>query len=389
MRKRIERRLAAGAAVVAAFVAAACTDDGPMGTIGAQLSEASYPAPAGLVTAAGFTFLPYTLGNYEADPLDPVNLIFTGNVNPLQIRAALLALDGSRSGPLSPFTCTWNDAFSGDPLVAYAAGQWTGSVIQLECGDYSPMRFHLRLYPAGEVTLGNAEFEVHIPGTADHQVLNWEIAEQLVAYDLSRTGIAVPTGVAAGINAQPYFLLIIEDVYDGLPPELQALTWPVSENVHGRPTDGNATVVNVFGEATLIPVSRERIMVFQYGTPMPKPFCLTPDMPYVYVTGPVTMTQTDVLTASGEYTQDWKAEANLSITPIDLSTGQPDFSRTYKGIIRQHAQAAFWDGMASLSYQIKRGEVPPAGAEYGRFTSFLQFGPNGRTSYTESENCSP
>ena len=61
-----------------------------------------------------------------------------------------------------------------------------------ECGTYGPIRFHLRLVKLGALTIGNAHFEVLIPGTTDHQVLSWELAEQLVTYDLARTGLSAP-----------------------------------------------------------------------------------------------------------------------------------------------------------------------------------------------------
>jgi hypothetical protein len=394
MRRRIERWLATGAVAAAAFIVTACTDEGPTGTIGAQLSAATYPAPAGLVTVDGFTFLPYTLDHFETESQDPINLVFTGNVDPRQIRAALLALpDGDRTSfgfpNAFPFDCTWKDAFGGDEQVTYAADGWTGSVIQLQCGEYDPVRFHLRLFPAGDRTIGNAHFEVFIPGTTDHQVLNWEIAEQLVTVDLVRTGIAGPTGSAAGINAAPYFRIVREEVYDALPPALQGLTSPVSENVHAMPTDGNATVLTMFGTAELVPATREQTRVFQYDIVTDKPFCATADVPYVYISGPVTFWQADVLTERGEYTRDFKAEGTLEITPIDLSTGQPDFSRTYEANVRQHHLASFWDGMLSVVAQIKRSEIPPTGLDRGRLTSMLQLGPNGRTSYRESETCAP
>lgn len=395
MRSAFRRWSVAMAAAAAALVAVTCTDDRPVGINAAQsFSTSTFPAPANEVTVDGFTFFPYTANNFYADPQDPINLVFTGNVDPRQIRAALLALpDGDRSAVgfpnTFPFNCTWRDALGGDEQVTYAAGGWTGSVIQLACGDYSPVRFHVRLFPAGDRTAGNAHFEVHIPGTADHQVLNWEIAEQLVAADLFRTGIAAPTGSASGINAQPYFRIIREQVYDALPPELQALAYTVSENVHGMPTDGNATVFTVFGEAEPVPGAFEQTQVLQYDVVDSKPFCATADVPYVHISGPVTMWQTDLLTASGECTREFHAEGTLSITPIDLATGQPDFSRTYRAIVRQRHQAAFWDGMLSVTADVKQSEVPPTGLERGRFRSLLQLGPNGRTNFDATESCSP
>ena len=40
----------------------------------------------------------------------------------------------------------------------------------------NPFRFHVRLFRQGEDTLGNAHFEFLIPGTAEHEVLSWDLA---------------------------------------------------------------------------------------------------------------------------------------------------------------------------------------------------------------------
>lgn len=61
-----------------------------------------------------------------------------------------------------------------------ARAGWVGSAIQLQCGDYGPIRFHLRLFEAGDYTLANVHFELLIPNTTEHQVLSVELAEQLV-----------------------------------------------------------------------------------------------------------------------------------------------------------------------------------------------------------------
>lgn len=379
----------------AALITVACTDDGPMGAnTAAPFAAGTYAPPVDQVTVDGYTFFPYTADDFEAAPKDPVNLVFTGNVDPRQIRAALLALpNGDRTAfgfPGGfPFDCTWRDALGGDEQVTHAGGAWTGSVIQLACGDYSPVRFHVRLFPAADRTVGNAHFEVHIAGTTDHQVLNWEIAEQLVTADLVRTGIAAPVGIAAGINAAPYFRIINEQVYDALPPDLQALAFPVSADVHAMPTDGNATIVAVFGQAALVPGTAEQAQVFQFDQVIPKPFCATDDVPFVYATGPVTLQQADALSDGGEYSREFSAAGELSVAPIDLTTGQPDFSRSYKAIIRQQQRAKFWEGMLSVSSTRMLSEVPPQGLERGRLKVTLQLGPNGQTRFESTESCSP
>ena len=87
-----------------------------------------------------------------------------------------------------PFTLTWKDCI-GDVQSGYADEfGWTGGVVQVGLGDYESPRFHMRLFKVGNWTVANAHFEILIPGTADHQVLSWELAEQRVIADIMRTG---------------------------------------------------------------------------------------------------------------------------------------------------------------------------------------------------------
>jgi hypothetical protein len=183
------------------------------------LFSMSVNAPADLVTVenAGhsLTFWPYTSAGLSDQPSDPINLVFVGKASPVAIRAALMGLDGDRSSlglpPVPPFNARWTDAF-GDAQGTYASeGGWTGSVIQLALGDYGPIRVHLRLfstkapYGDGTWTLGGAHFEVLIPGTTEHQVLSWEIAQQIVVGDLMRSGLISGVTLTSTINAAPSF----------------------------------------------------------------------------------------------------------------------------------------------------------------------------------------
>ena len=40
------------------------------------------------------------------------------------------------------------------------AGGWVGSAVQLECGDYRVLRFHMRLFQAGDYTIGNTHLDL-------------------------------------------------------------------------------------------------------------------------------------------------------------------------------------------------------------------------------------
>jgi hypothetical protein len=104
-----------------------------------HVTPVSTVAPSPLVTVnvgpQSLEFWPYTGTNFSGAPQDPINLIFFGEADPRDIRAALMALDGNRNIPglpsVPPFNSTWTDAI-GNVQTGYGSPEgWTGSVIQL------------------------------------------------------------------------------------------------------------------------------------------------------------------------------------------------------------------------------------------------------------------
>jgi hypothetical protein len=325
------------------------TDGSEISSVG-KLPAGYDRAPSGLVTVqfAGKSLVmwPFSGSDLSGEPSDPVNLIFVGKADPLDIRAALLSLDGDRSGlpfpAVPPFTCKWQDAI-GDVQTAYAdKSGWVGSAIQLECGDHSTIRFHLRLFKCGQWTLGGAHFEALIPGTADHQVLSWELAEQLVLADLARSGLldqAVPMAPTGPVNPSP-FRTIPAVVYNGLPVELRMLIGgPLGDVTEDVPisTDGNAMILNLAGKAARKPGVWVQDFVLNYGQTVPKPFCSSGPTDYVYIQGPVHMFQTVRLNARGVYTSCFAADGDLTVTPVNPFTGEQ--GTTLAAVVRQRQGA--------------------------------------------------
>ncbi len=390
-------------AVAVAVSLAACSDN-PAAPTGLDVIEAPatlsvYPAPTPLASLDGYSFYAYTSDNYYAVPKDPVNLIFTGNTDPRALRAALLALDGDRSGlsdidpllePLEAFTCEWRDALGRDEQVAFGGDGWTASVVQLACGDYGPVRVHLRLFPAGGYTVANAHFEVMIPNTADHQVLSWELAENLVLADFLRTGMAAPVGQAAAINDAPTFRSVPAVIFNELPAELQVIVagaaGDISEPAVGIPTDGNATIIGLFGSPTLVPGTDVQQITLPYDIVAPKPICNSDGTKFIHIGGAVDMWQADILTADGQYSREFRASGQLQVTPIDPATGQPS-GPTQTATISQLHLAKFWPGMANVTSRFTQILVPVASDEGGRASVYLEFGPNGKTKFAASERC--
>jgi hypothetical protein len=394
-----------GAALLVGLLAA-CTDAAaPSHDLTLQAQPADFPPPSPLVTVAGESVWPFTSSDFAGTRVDPINLAFTGWSNPRDLRAALLMLDGDRSGligtpfePFAAFDCTWKDAM-GDAQTGYgAASGWVGSAIQLECGDFDPLRVHLRFFDVGDVTLGGAHFEVLIPGTTDHQVVSWEFAEGLVVADLVRTGIGGPVGSSGPINPVPY-RWIPAIIYNSLPDELKFLIlasgglpdWPVPGDV-GIGTDGAATIVHLAATVGGMPeIARQRLEI-QFNQVIPKPFCASGPYDFLDVQGPVTLRQHVVVTPSGTYHSQFHAVGMLSLQPltVDLSTGGLVPSGTpYRAHVNEHVKGILTDRVTLASQFVLRAEMPPKGPFRGSLRSTLNVAPGGGSHAGLTVRCDP
>jgi hypothetical protein len=349
--------------------------------------DATVPAPLVPVAYVGgaLRIWPYVGTDFSGTPQDPVNLVFFGVGDPRNVRDALLSLDGTRSGPLAGFACRWTDAFGTQETAYSEQSEWSGSVIQLECGSYSPFRIHLRLFPAGSWTVGNAHFDLLIPGTTDHQVLSWEFGEQFVTYDLARSGYLAARPAQSGpINAAGTFREIPPVIYNGLPAELRALTGgpdsPVALPV-GIPTDGSATLLALSDAPQAGDTEQE--IVIHFAQTIPKPFC-NGGGDFVRVDGPVRLTQRVEVSRSGVLTSQRFAEGDLVVRSVNPTTGET--GAPIEAHVREHYGATVGDHVASVrstrSQQLLVADGPPQ-----RFLEQLQVGPNGLTRYLRSERC--
>jgi hypothetical protein len=395
--------------LVSAFLFSSCADDTPTRTGDPLLVPASAEdpgPPAGLATiplAGGpqLTFWPYTGESFGPPFRDPVHLVLTGHADPLSIRAALLALDGDRSAlglpPAYPFDALWSDALGG-VQTGYAEGAgWLGSVIQLELGGYEPVRFHLRLFGTGlsdgrggTITLAAAHFEVLIPGTADHEVLSWLAARDLVVGDLLRTGLVDPTSVAplGMVGPAPTFREIRAPIYNGLPPDLIPLIdgppQPVMADVP-IPSDGVVLGLRI-AVAPVLPtgeIAEER--TFVYDQVFERPFCSDGPHDVVRVQGPITFRLSGRVTPDA-YAYDSHVQAQLTVTPLDLTVDPPvpggDPFRARVG----GNQVGWIDATGFLVQAQDRRLAPqPGGAEV--LATRLRVGTDGANAFTVHTRC--
>lgn len=383
-------------------VVAGCADRHPVapepdlhqaGPSGAEPTQVvAVPLPGG-----ARQIFPYLTDDLTSNGRDPVNLVFTGQADPRTLRAALMALGGQRSGSFAPFDCTWKDAVGG-LQAGWAEGAWVGSVIQLECGSYGPIRFHLRFFEAGGITLGGAHFEFLIPGTTDHQVVSWELAEQLVTYDLARAGVlAAPPATTGALNAAPWFRTIPGFLYQLVTqadPQFAALLGQLGlvdlpGGDKGIPTDGRATLLAITGPPPAVAGTLLQEFDVEFGQVVPKPFCMAGSpSPLLRVDGPVRLTLRTRQDAGGDFRQEMTARGRLTLTPIDPATGAPagpsypaEVSETQQVRIDRHGSRI--DG---TQHQL---ELPPGVAGRGQLRIRLQVGPHGPPRYDRDERCGP
>lgn len=363
------------------------------------------PPPAELAVAAfageDVTFWPYTGSSFSGEAIDPVNLLFCGNADPVAIRAALLALGGDRTAfgfpDAFPFNATWSDAI-GDVQSCYAEGDgWVGSIVQLQLADYEPIRWHLRLFQTGDPfggtgvwTIGAAHFEVMIPGTADHQVLSWERAEEIVLVDFLRSGLLdpnLPFAQSGLINAAPSFREIPAVIYNGIPEELKVyIGGPLGQVSEPVPilTDGRATILNIAGGAPIIPGSFVQSFVKTYEMIMPKPFCSDGPYDWVLATGPVAFQKTVTVEASGRFSCQAEYGGTLAITPWDIVNNQPA-GDPYPADVGGLQHGRWSERRSSVSSHERRLGHGPGGTE--AVMTWLSVSTPGQKSYRERTHC--
>jgi hypothetical protein len=390
---RLFRAPLAGVLLLSA-VAACDRESADSGPAGPALATAP-AAPGGLVPlpadGGAVPVWPYTSADLTDAPQDPINLVFAG-ADPRAVRDALFAVSGDRSAfgfpAAPPFDCTWTDAI-GDLQAGYsAANGWVGSAVQLACGGFGPVRVHVRLFQAGSLTLGNAHFELLIPGTTDHQVLSWELAEQLVTADLVRTGLlAGAPSPTATINAAPTFRDIPPTIYNLLPAELQAAiggpAGPVSAPV-GIASDGRATRFALAARAPAAAGTTQQFTI-AFDQIIPRPFCGEPDE-LLLVQGPVHLRKDVQVSPTGALVSEFHASGQLQLTPINPATGAPS-GATYRAEVSDQQVTQYDDGGGMVNGIATQRELPQGGGGRGWKTVQLKVGPGDKARYDRDIVC--
>jgi hypothetical protein len=398
---RSATRMAVGA--IALVSLAACADaafdpvDTPeAATAALSLNPNGPPAPGGLVNVSfgsdHFMVWPWTGKDVAGTTADPLNILFTGDVDVVSLRAALRALDGNRTAygfpNAYPFNCTWTDA-NGEMQTAWSGDEgWVANPVQLQCGSYDPLRFHIRFFPAGDQVLAGTHLDLLIPNTPQHQVISWELAEQLVLVDFLRSGLLEPAApfasVAVGLPGAVHAIPAV--IYDGMPASLRAaIGGPATSGGSDVPvpTDGMAKVLNIGTRAAVAPDLTESDFTLPFNQLIPRPFCASGPTDYVLVQGPVAITTSVRVNANGQLQSHNTLRGDLDITPIDIMTGQPS-GPAFRAQIWQIDNTGIAGNGAHVESKLARKALPPG---VGYLTQHLITGPNGLAKYTSTERC--
>ena len=390
------RTARAGVMITAAAALAACSDAPPTAVPSATVGQAraaaaqdpTYPAaPAGLVTVGTSTFWPYTGDDFTGQAKDPINAIFTGQANPLRIRAALRRLDGNRTAfglpNTPPFNCTWKEAIGDEQAGFGEAEGWTGSAVQLACGDWS-LRFHLRLFAEGSVTVAGVHWDLNVPGTNEHEVISWEFPEQLLTIDMIRSGIlgGAPT-LSAQINAAPTFREIRAPVYAGIPAQLKAIAGITAGPQ--IPTNGRATLFNIGVAEPIVADVVEQQFTIQFNQFIPKPFCGGPT-DVLFVQGPIVFSGLARVTPSGVYHRESAATADLTAVPVNPNTGQPIGAPLHGVVTDDHVAEINAAGVVARGHKLQQ-LFDGAGVLQASQDDKISAGTIGRDAFTRVVNC--
>lgn len=376
----VSRAGAALIGVVAVLTLPGCSDRANPADPGVPVAAQVATPPYTSVTVGGETyeFWPYTTSQLDVtSPDDPVNLLLAGEGDPRAVRAALVALATS---PL--LGCTWTDAVGDEQASAADPIGWTGSAIQLACGAYGPLpRLHLRLFDIGDGILVGAHYEVQIPGTDQHQVLSYSLAEDLVLYELVRTGLVDQSGITLTEEITTSTQDVPAFIFNSLPDELQTI-------VAGAPGDVTADVPIPNGDdkVTVVPFAHYagvgtgsyQEFTIEFGEWVPKPFCQAPD-DFVYVAGPVRVAMTVTLAPDGRLERYMRAQGQLSIT---TPTGSE-----YGANVTQDQQAWATGTAHWVQTKLHQVMVPSTGADRGGRSWHLRVGTEVPDDFKETLNC--
>jgi len=255
--------------------------------------------------------------------------------------------------------------------------------VQLACGDWS-LRFHLRLFAEGAVTIGGTHWDLNVPGTNEHEVISWEVPEQLLTIDMIRSGLLASAPTLTGqINAAPTFRTIRAPVYAGIPPQLKAIAGITAGP--DIPTNGRATVFNVGTAEPIVADVVQQQFTIQFNQFIPKPFCGGPT-DFLFVQGPIVYTGVATVTSGGTYHRESTATADLTAVPVNPLNGQPIGAPLHALATDEHLAGVSSAGVVARGHRLQQ-LFDAAGVLQASQDDKISAGTIGNDAVTRVTNC--
>lgn len=347
------------------------------------MSEPDPPSGLESIPLGGSTtaIWPYTGGDFDTVG-DPINVIFTGDASPANIRNALLASGGRREPPFDAFGDPWSDAV-GRLQTGYADGAgWTGSALQMQCGAFQTLRFHVRVLPVGEFALASTHLEVRIPGTVEHQVVSWEFAAAFVEAELARSGFLTgPATSTPQISPTPTWGEIPEVIYNGLPASLRTISKGPPGGTKapvGIPSSGRATILDL----KTAPAQGGNQVAFDidFDQVIPKAFCNSPGE-MILARGPFRFHKTITPVKGGGIESATTVDADLDIWPA----GSPPGAQPWKATVADRYAVVAGGAVSLSSSSIQRLVLAPGKEQSLEETLKLRW--KGQSAHTSRSSC--
>jgi hypothetical protein len=244
------------------------------------------------------------------------------------------------------------------------------------------------MFRQGDVTVANAHYEILIPGTNQHEVLSWELAEGLVVADIARSGFLgaapAPTSV---ITTAPYYRAVQAPVAAMLAPQqIAGLGLLVNgDGTASIPNDGRATILQLASAAPVLSGVVNSDFVIQFGQVIPKPFCVAGTTGYLYASGPI-----NVHMESGIVGQNFRSSTTsagtLTLIEFNPLNGQT-IGAPYQGVVSEQTTVSLTEGSSSVEFFSSQRETPDAGTTRGLRTESLRVRQNGSDAYTLDIDC--
>jgi hypothetical protein len=234
------------------------------------------------------------------------------------------------------------------------------------------------------VTIGGTHWDLNVPGTNEHEVISWEVPEQLLMVDMIRTGLlaGLPQETAQ-INDAPTFRVIRAPVYAGIPLALKTIA-----GITGGPaipTNGRARLFNVGTEEPIVPDVVEQQFTIQFNQIIPKPFCGGPS-DFLRVQGPIVFTGVARVTPSGTYQRESSATADLTAVAVNPFNGQPIGAPLHGLVTDDHVAGINPAGVSANAHKLQQ-LFDAGGVLQASQDDKISAGTRGHDDFTRVVNC--